>query len=109
MQENQTIPAMENKAAGSRKKLWPLLIVIAVCAAPMIFSYLTYYVIKPEGRTNYGDLIDPRAYPIPALSLTTLDSKPASLHDFGGKWILLQVDGAACGKPCEDRLYYMRQ
>jgi hypothetical protein len=28
--------------------------VLAVCAAPMIFSYLTYYVIKPTGRTNYG-------------------------------------------------------
>lgn len=109
MQQNQTDSATENKVTAKRNRLWPLLIVIAVCAAPMIFSYITYYVIKPEGRTNYGDLLDPRSYPIPTLNLLTLDSKPASLHDFSGKWILLQIDGSACDKKCEDKLYYMRQ
>jgi len=86
-----------------------LFIVLAVCAAPLIFSYLTYYVIKPEGRTNYGDLIDPRAHPIPELGLQHLDGQSASLEQFSGKWILLQVDQAACAKPCTDKLYYMRQ
>ncbi|MCE2860400.1 MAG: cytochrome C oxidase subunit I [Oxalobacteraceae bacterium] len=86
-----------------------LFIVLAVCAAPLIFSYLTYYVIKPEGRTNYGDLIDPRAHPIPELGLQQLDGQSASLEQFSGKWILLQVDQAACAKPCTDKLYYMRQ
>ena len=48
-----------NNAQRSRGR-WKLLAVLAVCASPLIFSYLTYYVIKPAGRTNYGDLIDPR-------------------------------------------------
>ena len=34
-----------------------LLGILAVCAAPVIASYLAYYVIKPGGRSNYGELI----------------------------------------------------
>lgn len=84
-------------------------LVLAICAAPMIFSYLTYYVIKPQGRTNYGEIIDPRQYPIPDLGGASLDGKPASLEQFKGKWILLQVDAAECQKACAQKLYYMRQ
>lgn len=92
-----------------KKGRWKLLAVIAVCAAPMIASYLTYYVIKPQGRTNYGALIDPRQYPIPALGITALDGKPSSLEDFKGKWIMLQVSDAECDEPCRKRLHDMRQ
>ena len=45
---------------------WYLLAVIAVCVAPVIASYFTYYVIKPQSRTNYGTLLEPSAYPIPS-------------------------------------------
>ncbi|WP_238482321.1 SCO family protein [Noviherbaspirillum aridicola] len=75
----------------------------------MIASYLTYYVIKPEGRTNYGELIDPRAHPMPALGATTLDGKPSELDSFRGKWIMLQVAGGDCGDACRKRLHDMRQ
>jgi cytochrome oxidase Cu insertion factor (SCO1/SenC/PrrC family) len=106
----QASPTPESKPSDSGKRSNRMLfIVLAVCAAPLILSYLSYYVIKPEGRTNYGDLIDPRAYPIPDLGLQQLDGKPASLEQLAGKWILLQVDQAACAKPCTDKLYYMRQ
>lgn len=106
----QASPTPESKNADSGKRSNRMLfIVLAVCAAPLILSYFSYYVIKPEGRTNYGDLIDPRAYPIPELGLQQLDGKPASLEQFAGKWILLQVDEAACAKPCIDKLFYMRQ
>ncbi len=107
MQANQTQP--EEKPATTRKNKITLLLVIAACAAPLIFSYLTYYVIKPESRTNYGALIDPRAHPIPTLSLKTLDGQPADLHQYQGKWIFLMVDGAACDKACKEKLFYMRQ
>jgi hypothetical protein len=86
-----------------------LFIVLAICAAPLILSYLTYYVIKPQGRTNYGDLIDPRAHPVPDLGLRELDGKSTSLEQFAGKWILFQVDEGVCAKPCADKLYNMRQ
>jgi hypothetical protein len=51
----------EAKRGTTRKNKIILLLVIAACAAPLIFSYVTYYLIKPETRTNYGALIDPRA------------------------------------------------
>lgn len=88
---------------------WKLLVVILVCAAPMILSYLMYYVVKPEGRTNYGDILDPRLYPLPAVSMTDLNGKPARLQDFGGKWVMLNVDGGACDETCNQQLYEMRQ
>ena len=88
---------------------WKLMAVVLVCAAPMIFSYLTYYVIKPTGRTNYGTLIDPRQYPIPALGATTLDGKPTGLEAYKGKWIMLQVGAGECKAVCRKQLYTMRQ
>jgi len=88
---------------------WKLLLVVAVCAAPMIASYFTYYVIKPESRTNYGTLLDPREYPIPSLGSTALDGKPAKLEDYKGKWVLLQVAGGDCDDACKTRLFAMRQ
>lgn len=97
----------QNKTGSGGR--WKLFLIIIVCAAPIILSYLTYYVIKPQGRTNYGDLIDPRAYPIPALGTTLLDGKPVGLDAYQGKWIMLQVDQADCPARCEKKLYDMRQ
>lgn len=98
------------KTDQQRKGRWKLFAVIAICASPLIASYLTYYVIKPEGRTNYGELIDPRAYPIPStLGTTSLDGKPAAINDFKGKWVMLQVAGADCQDACRKRLHDMRQ
>jgi hypothetical protein len=91
------------------KGRWKLLAVLAVCAAPLIFSYLTYYVIKPTGRTNYGDLLDPRQYPIPALNSTALDGKPESLDAYKGKWLMLQAAPGDCAQACKDQLVAMRQ
>lgn len=95
--------------ARRRRGRWKMLAVLAVCAAPLFASYLTYYVIKPQSRNNYGALIDPRQYPIPALSATSLDGAPARLDDYRGKWIMLQVDGGGCGEPCRNKLLTMRQ
>ncbi|MBC7502907.1 MAG: cytochrome C oxidase subunit I [Herminiimonas sp.] len=88
---------------------WKLFLVVLICASPLIFSYLTYYVIKPEGRTNYGQLIDPRLHPIPALGGVTLDGKSTELNAYKGKWLMLQVDGADCAASCQTKLFNMRQ
>ena len=103
----QAIEAVNTKQVGRGRRM--MLIVLAICAAPMIFSYVTYYLIKPEVRTNYGELIDPRKYPIPDLGGASLDGKSTSLEQLKGKWILLQVDAAVCDKACTQKLYYMRQ
>ena len=51
-----------------------MLLVLAVCAAPVIASYVSFYFLKPEGRTNYGTLVEVK--PLPAAALTLLDGKP---------------------------------
>jgi hypothetical protein len=101
----------ENKSPERARRLgrWKLLAVLLVCASPLIASYLSYYVIKPGGRTNYGTLIDQRSHPMPALSSTTLDGRPETLEQYAGKWLMVKVGGAACDTACQDQLFAMRQ
>ena len=112
MQENvKQQQAMQgtDPVKARRSGRWKLLAVLLVCAAPLILSYLTYYVIKPTGRTNYGTLIDPRTRPIPAMASTTLDGRPETLKQYAGKWIMLKVGGGECGEACQKQLFAMRQ
>nr|WP_307729664.1 MULTISPECIES: cytochrome C oxidase subunit I [unclassified Massilia] len=80
-----------------------------VCAAPIIASYVTYYIIKPEGRTNYGAFIDQQAHPMPKLTSTTLDGRSETLENYAGKWIMVKVGGGACNEACAKQLFAMRQ
>ncbi len=99
----------QNKPSKPGAGRWKLLAVLAVCAAPLIASYFTYFVIKPTGRTNYGDILDPRLYPIPALGSTSLDGKALGLDAYKGKWIMLQIGGGDCQQACKKQLFAMRQ
>lgn len=97
-----------NPAARKRGR-WMLWLVLLVCASPMIASYFTYYVIKPQKRTNYGTLIDQRAHPVPTMATTTLDGRPQALESFKGKWVMLMVAPGACPETCRQQLFAMRQ
>jgi hypothetical protein len=85
-----------------------MLAVLAVCAAPVLASYFTYYVIRPEGRTNYGALIQP-SRTMPALALTDLDGRAVDAAALRGQWLLVHVGPAACDAACEKRLFMQRQ
>ncbi|MDB5807657.1 MAG: hypothetical protein JWN73_4979 [Betaproteobacteria bacterium] len=86
-----------------------MLLILLVCAAPIIASYVTYYFLKPQGRTNYGELVMP-VKPVPAAQLRTLDGKPYDFAALQGKWVMLTVDGGACPEnTCVKKLYKMRQ
>ncbi|HEY1996389.1 MAG TPA: cytochrome C oxidase subunit I [Paraburkholderia sp.] len=89
---------------------WMMLLIALVCAAPVVGSYFTYYVIKPSGgTTSYGTLIEPQR-PIPdALVVTGEDGKPVKLAALRGRWLLVSVDSSACDKACVTKLYFMRQ
>jgi cytochrome oxidase Cu insertion factor (SCO1/SenC/PrrC family) len=67
-----------------------------------------YYVVRPQGRTNYGTLILPTRA-LPALALTTLDGAPFPAAQLKGQWLLVSVGDAGCGGACETRLYLQRQ
>ena len=99
-----------NQTAGAPGKgRWKLLAVLLVCAFPLIASYFTYYVVKPQSRTNYGTLLDPRNYPMPKLDSMALDGKPLSLESYRGKWIMLQTGPSECADACKKMLTDMRQ
>lgn len=104
---------MEKTDKQTLRGRWKLLLVVAVCAAPMIFSYFTYYVVKPSGRTNYGTILDPRNYPMPKLQghlLGAAATDPAiGLEAYAGKWLMVQIDSGACAEVCQKRMYDIRQ
>ena len=107
MEENKLSEGAATRA--QRKGRLKLGLLLLVCAAPIIASYLTFYVIKPSGRTNYGAIIDQRAHPMPKLSSTTLDGRPETLENYAGKWIMVKVGGGRCDEACAKQLFSMRQ
>jgi hypothetical protein len=97
--------ADEQRTRTGRLKM---LVVALVCAAPVVASYFTYYVVRPEGRRNYGELVDPQR-PIPSITGIALDGKTVVLPSLQGQWLLVSVAGGACDAACEKHLYYQRQ
>lgn len=102
----------ENTPAAGAPSHWRrnrmLYLLLAVCVAPVIASYIAYYLLPPSGRTNYGTLVEPQR-PMPALSLQRLDGTAVEAAKLRGSWLMLQVDGGACDAACEKKLWQMRQ
>jgi hypothetical protein len=80
---------------------------LAVCAAPIIASYLAYYFWPPAGHVNYGELIAP--HPLPDVPLAAADGRAFRLRELKGQWVLVLAAPAACDEPCRRNLIYMRQ
>jgi hypothetical protein len=87
---------------------WKMVLVFAACAAPVVASYLTYYVVRPEARSVFGELVDPQR-PLPDLVAVTLDGVPVNLRSLRGQWLLVSVAGGACEAACQQHLYLQRQ
>ncbi len=85
-----------------------MLAVLLVCASPVIASYFTYYIIRPEGRRNFGELVNPQR-PLPPIPTLSLDGQPGQLTALKDQWLLISVAGGACDKRCEQNLYLQRQ
>ncbi len=107
------LPSVETAAAASlgqtRAARAKLLLLFLFCAAPVIASYFTYYVIRPEARRNYGVLVDPQR-PIPAgLAGASLDGRRVELQSLRHQWLLVSVADASCDAACERHLYLSRQ
>ena len=96
---------------GQQRTRWGRLkmtLIMLVCAAPVMTSYLTYYVVRPEARRHFGELIEPQR-PLPDAGVADLAGAPVSLRSLKGQWLLLSVAPASCDKPCQDHLYLQRQ
>ena len=105
-----TLPQPQQALVRQRSSgRWKMLVVLLVCASPVIASYYMYYVARPSGGgTAYATLIQPTVA-IPAAMARTLDGQPRPLRSFVGQWLLVVVDGGACDAACEQRLYMQRQ
>lgn len=73
-----------------------MLLILAVCASPVILGTLAYWFYRSDTTTNYGSFIEPQ--------------RPATgLEAFRGKWVLLTLDSPSCDEACAKRLYLIRQ
>ena len=100
--------AMAQDGQRTRSGRWKMLLLALVCAAPVVASYFSYYVVRPGGGTSLGQLIDPQR-PVPTLAATDLNGQPFDLQSLKGQWLLVSVGGAKCDARCESNLYLQRQ
>ena len=92
----------------SRGRLKMLLVLLA-CAAPVIASYFTFYVLRPQGRNNYAALIAPAREIPAALPLADLAGRTVAAASLKGQWLLVVAGPGACDAACEQRLLLQRQ
>lgn len=104
-----SMPAPELEAQRrTRLGRLQMLLVLAVCAAPVLASYFTYFVIRPQARSNYSELIVPPR-PLPDLPLADLRGNAVEARSLRGQWLLVVVADAACDAACEQALLLQRQ
>jgi len=106
-----TMPApgpedLRRRTVSGRLKM---LLVLLACAAPVVASYFTYYVIRPDGRSNYGTLVQPTRTMPATLPLRDLEGKTVDPVSLRKQWLLVAVGGGACDAACAQRLYTQRQ
>jgi hypothetical protein len=84
-----------------------LVLIALVFAVPVIASYLAFFVWRPEGRLNYGDLLE--VQPLAEMPLRHLDGRTFQFAELRGKWVMVTIDAGACPRSCEAKLFMMRQ
>ncbi|HEY6134619.1 MAG TPA: hypothetical protein VIW70_11620 [Rubrivivax sp.] len=98
-------PGADRRTLSGRFKM---LLVLLACAAPVVASYFTYYVIRPEGRSNYSTLVTPTRA-MPAGPWHALDGSAVDAAPLRGQWLLVSVGPSSCSGDCEKRLFIQRQ
>ena len=103
--EEPLIPASNPEVSLKRKSgIWQMWLIVLIFAAPVIASYVMFYIVKPTGgKTNYGQLV----YPVQQAPQESL------MPVVYGKWTLLIARPAqTCEKDeehCLKILYLMSQ
>ncbi len=105
-----SLPALDSvdQAQRTRAGRIRMLLVVLACAAPVLASYFSFYVLKLSGKA-YGELITPTV-DIPAdLPLRDLQGQAVSAESLKGQWLLTLVQDGACDAACESQLFMQRQ
>jgi ABC-type taurine transport system substrate-binding protein len=101
--ENRPVASAEQIAKGRRT----MLLLLAVCLAPIVAAYVAFYVWRPTATASYGSVVSP-AQAISTAGLRTLDGVALSAA-MRGKWVMALRAPSSCDKDCQRDLYYMRQ
>lgn len=96
-------------AAATRAGRWKMLALMLVCAAPVLASYFTYYVVRPDARKNYGELVEPQHLMPSGLVGTDLQGNTVPLETLKDQWLFISVADSACDPQCERHLFLQRQ
>lgn len=95
----------QNPKRRPRRELWLLLL---VTIAPIVASYLAYYVWRPATFKNYGELVAPTS--LSGVAAAQRESGPPfDAEGLKGRWVLVMVDAGDCAAPCREKLLQMRQ
>ena len=105
--EDEAVRAL-NQMEQTRRGRIMMVVVVLLCALPVLASYFTFYVIKPQGQA-YGELIAAQPELPAGLPLRTLDGQAVAASSLHQQWLLVVVDGGSCVGDCETRLYMQRQ
>ncbi len=100
--------AMVSQQQRTRSGRLRMLLVVAACAAPVLASYFTFYVIQPRGQA-YGELITPTVDLPAQLTLHDLNGKAVAAETLKGQWLLTLVQSGDCDEACEKQLFMQRQ
>jgi hypothetical protein len=82
-------------------------LILAVALAPVVLSYLAYYLWPRDARVNYGELLPHTQFR--ALHVTAADGAPLPEDALRGRWLVIQEAAGACDNACRDALYATRQ
>src|SRR5258706_6811084 len=86
-----------------------MVLILLVCAAPVVASYFAFYVVRPGGaEAAYGELIEPTAG-LPDAVAVDLQGRTLSLRSLKGQWLLVAVGSAVCDALCAPQLFMQRQ
>lgn len=100
---------LQADARRTRSGRLKMLVLLLICAAPVLASYLAYYVLRPAIATrNFGQLVSPTVS-LPNASGIDMSGQPVPLPSLKGQWLLVAVGPGACDGACEQNLYFQRQ
>ena len=102
---------MNDPMPPSARGRGPFLLLGVLFFAPLIAAMLLYFVLpqyRPQGRTNYGDLLAPaRTQPILQFTDATGAARDSSV--FHGRWSFVYLAGASCDEACVAKIIQIRQ
>lgn len=95
-------------ARRARTQFW---LAVLIFFGPLLAAFVIYRWLPewlPQGRTNYGLMVDPPR-PLPPLHLQDAQGGAVDAAAFRGRWSLLYLGTANCEDDCRQSLHFARQ